>query len=91
MHVSQQLQLQGFMSLSTLTLIAWTKNDDVLSCLWRLLSKQVLPVLLDTVKDVIGKDVRLENVKLTGSFICTPCFREMEKLKKLVEEQLKNT
>ena len=57
---------------------------------WRLLSKQVLSVLLDTVKDVIGKDVRLENVKLTGSFICTPCFCEIEKLKKL-EEQLKNT
>ena len=55
----------------------------------RLLSKQVLPVLLDTVKDVVGKDVRLETEKLTGSFVCTPCFREMEKLKKL-EEQLKN-
>ena len=55
----------------------------------RLLSKQVLPVLLDTVKDVVGKDVRLETEKLTGSFVCIPCFREMEKLKKL-EEQLKN-
>ena len=54
----------------------------------RLLSKQVLPVLLHTAKDV-GKDVKLETEKLTGSFVCTPCFREMEKLKKL-EEQLKN-
>ena len=54
----------------------------------RLLSKQVLPVLLHKVKDV-GKDVKLETEKLTGSFVCTPCFWEMEKLKKL-EKQLKN-
>lgn len=51
-------------------------------------TRKVLPALLETVKGAVGKDVKLDEEKINGSYICKPCFREMEKLQKL-EEQLR--
>ena len=34
-------------------------------------TKKVLPALLETVKGVIGKDVKLDEEKINGSYMCT--------------------
>ena len=49
-------------------------------------TRHVIPMLLDTAKNAVGKDVKFDEEKLNACFICKPCFKQMEKLQMLQKQ-----
>ena len=52
-------------------------------------TQHVLPLLCDTAKRAMAEtsdNVQLDEAKVSTGYVCRPCFRDMERLRKLQEE-----